>query len=56
MNHGELDKRIIGVIHELSLTLWKKASIMKLGHLKREVCLPKNLHVLLLKHLGGVFA
>lgn len=55
VNDGELekDKRRIGVIHEfLSLTLWKKASIMKLGHLKRELCLPEKLNVLLLKHPG----
>ncbi|KAL4586400.1 hypothetical protein LXL04_011036 [Taraxacum kok-saghyz] len=53
-SESELEnKRAIGVIHELlSLTLWKKASIMKLGHFKRELCLPEKLNVLLLKHPG----
>lgn len=63
INHGnwstwstgstESEKRTIGLVHELlSLTLWKKASIMKLGHFKRELCLPEKLNVLLLKHPG----
>nr|XP_043608028.1 protein WHAT'S THIS FACTOR 1 homolog, chloroplastic [Erigeron canadensis] len=49
----ELEKRTIGLLHEfLSLTLWKKASIMKLGHFRREFRLPEKLNVLLLKHPG----
>ncbi|KVH99620.1 Plant organelle RNA recognition domain-containing protein [Cynara cardunculus var. scolymus] len=49
----ELEKRTIGLVHEfLSLTLWKKASIIKLGHFRREFCLPEKLNVLLLKHPG----
>ncbi|XP_071703341.1 protein WHAT'S THIS FACTOR 1 homolog, chloroplastic [Rutidosis leptorrhynchoides] len=49
----ELEKRTIGLLHELlSLTLWKKASIMKLGHFKKEFRLPDKLNVLLLKHPG----
>ncbi|KAL8243241.1 hypothetical protein R6Q59_009499 [Mikania micrantha] len=49
----ESEKRTIGLLHEfLSLTLWKKASIMKLGHFKREFQLPEKLNVLLLKHPG----
>ncbi|XP_076907163.1 protein WHAT'S THIS FACTOR 1 homolog, chloroplastic-like [Bidens hawaiensis] len=49
----ESEKRTIGLVHEfLSLTLWKKASIMKLGHFKREFQLPEKLNVLLLKHPG----
>ncbi|KAM3361154.1 hypothetical protein P3S68_016008 [Capsicum galapagoense] len=32
-----MDKRTVGLVHELlSLTLWKKASIFKLGHFRRE--------------------
>ncbi|KAJ0790610.1 putative plant organelle RNA recognition domain-containing protein [Helianthus annuus] len=49
----ESEKRTIGLLHEfLSLTLWKKASIMKLGHFTREFRLPERLNVLLLKHPG----
>lgn len=49
----EMDKRTVGVVHELlSLTLWKKASIFKLGHFRRELCLPEKLNVFLLKHPG----
>lgn len=49
----EMEKRTIGLVHEfLSLTLWKKASIIKLGHFRRELCLPEKLNVLLLKHPG----
>ncbi|KAK1406828.1 hypothetical protein QVD17_38436 [Tagetes erecta] len=49
----ESEKRTICLLHEfLSLTLWKKASIMKLGHFKREFHLPEKLNVLLLKHPG----
>lgn len=49
----EMVKRTVGLVHELlSLTLWKKASIVKLSHFKREFCLPEKLNVLLLKHPG----
>ncbi|XP_059626279.1 protein WHAT'S THIS FACTOR 1 homolog, chloroplastic-like [Cornus florida] len=49
----EMEKRIVGLVHEvLSLTLWKKVSIMKLCHFRREFCLPEKLNVLLLKHPG----
>lgn len=49
----EMEKRTVGLIHEiLSLTLWKKASIMKLGHFSREFGLPAKLNTLLLKHPG----
>ncbi|XP_031251804.1 protein WHAT'S THIS FACTOR 1 homolog, chloroplastic-like [Pistacia vera] len=49
----EMEKRIVGLVHELlSLTLWKKMSIVKLGHFKREFGLPEKLNVLLLKHPG----
>lgn len=47
------EKRAVGVVHELlSLTLWKKASIVKLGHFKREFGLPEKLNALLLRHPG----
>ncbi|OVA17025.1 Plant organelle RNA recognition domain [Macleaya cordata] len=49
----EMEKRVVGLVHELlSLMLWKKASIVKLGHFKREFNLPEKLNVLLLKHPG----
>ncbi|KAL5994848.1 hypothetical protein ACLOJK_024905 [Asimina triloba] len=49
----ETEKRVVGVVHELlSLTLWKKASIMKLGHFQREFGFPEKLNLLLLRHLG----
>ncbi|KAK9154574.1 hypothetical protein Sjap_002054 [Stephania japonica] len=49
----EMEKRAVGLVHELlSLTLWKKASIVKLGHFRREFSLPERLNVLLLRHLG----
>ena len=49
----EMEKRIISLVHELlSLTLWKKLSIVKLGHFRREFGLPEKLNVLLLKHPG----
>lgn len=49
----EMEKRNVGLVHELlSLTLWKKASIVKLGHFRREFFLPDRLNVLLLKHPG----
>ncbi|XP_022134176.1 protein ROOT PRIMORDIUM DEFECTIVE 1 isoform X3 [Momordica charantia] len=49
----EMEKRTVGLIHEiLSLTLWKKASIMKLSHFSREFGVPAKLNGLLLKHPG----
>ncbi|XP_057427537.1 protein WHAT'S THIS FACTOR 1 homolog, chloroplastic [Lotus japonicus] len=49
----EMEKRNVGLVHELlSLTLWKKCSIVKLGHFRREFLLPDRLNVLLLKHPG----
>ncbi|KAJ4951798.1 hypothetical protein NE237_028630 [Protea cynaroides] len=49
----EMEKRAVGLVHELlSLTLWKKASIVKLEHFRREFRLPERLNVLLLKHPG----
>ncbi|VFQ85117.1 unnamed protein product [Cuscuta campestris] len=49
----DMDKRTVGLVHELlSLSLWKKASIVKLGHFRREFCLPEKLNALLLKHPG----
>ncbi|KAL5994844.1 hypothetical protein ACLOJK_024901 [Asimina triloba] len=49
----ETEKRVVGVVHELlSLTLWKKASIMKLGHFQREFGFPEKLNLLLLRHPG----
>lgn len=49
----EMEKRTVGLVHELlSLTLWKKASIIKLGHFRREFVLPERLNALLLKHPG----
>ncbi|PHU20107.1 hypothetical protein BC332_11258 [Capsicum chinense] len=48
-----MDKITVGLVHELlSLTLWKKASIFKLGHFRREFCFPEKLNVFLLKHPG----
>ncbi|RWW49675.1 hypothetical protein BHE74_00044126 [Ensete ventricosum] len=47
----ESEKRAVGVVHEiLSLSLWKKASILKLEHFKREFGLPVRLNLLLLRH------
>lgn len=49
----EMDKRNVALVHELlSLTLWKKHSIAKLGHFRREFSFPEKLNVLLLKHPG----
>lgn len=49
----EMDKRTVGLVHELlSLALWKKLSIVKLSHFRREFNLPDRLHILLLKHPG----
>ncbi|KAI8525820.1 hypothetical protein RHMOL_Rhmol13G0260300 [Rhododendron molle] len=49
----EMEKRTVSLVHELlSLTLWKKLSIVKLGHFGREFRLPEKLNVLLLKHPG----
>lgn len=50
---SEKEKRTVALVHELlSLTLWKKMSIMKLGHFRREFALPEKMNVLLLKHPG----
>lgn len=47
------EKRTVGMVHELlSLTLWKKLSIMKLERFKREFRLPEQLNRLLLHHPG----
>lgn len=47
----ESEKRRVGVVHEiLSLTLWKKASILKLEHFSAEFGLPQKLNMLLLRH------
>lgn len=59
-DHGDLvegsqesEKRSVGLVHELlSLTLWKKLSIVKLSHFKREFGLPEKLNAMLLKHPG----
>lgn len=49
----ENEKRTVALVHELlSLTLWKKMSIVKLGHFRREFALPEKLNVLLLQHPG----
>ncbi|KAK7395293.1 hypothetical protein VNO78_15844 [Psophocarpus tetragonolobus] len=49
----EIEMRHVALVHELlSLTLWKKFSIVKLGHFTREFSLPDRLNVLLLKHPG----
>lgn len=49
----EMEKRAAGLVHEfLSLTLWKKASIVKLGHFAKEFALPEKLNVFLLRHPG----
>ncbi|KAG0477557.1 hypothetical protein HPP92_012276 [Vanilla planifolia] len=45
------EKRTVGVVHELlSLMLWKKASILKLEHFRREFGLPQKLNLVLLRH------
>uniref|UniRef100_A0A1D1XCG1 Serine/threonine-protein kinase Nek9 n=1 Tax=Anthurium amnicola TaxID=1678845 RepID=A0A1D1XCG1_9ARAE len=45
------EKRAVGMVHELlSLTLWKKLSIVKLGHFRREFALPEKVNLLLLRH------
>lgn len=47
----ESEKRAVGMVHELlSVTLWKKLSVVKLGHFRREFCLPGRLDSLLLRH------
>lgn len=49
----EMEKRVVGLVHELlSLTLWKKASIKKLEHFRREFGLPEKLNAVLLRHPG----
>lgn len=50
-DNQETEKRAVGVIHEiLSLSLWKKVSIFKLEHFKKEFGLPDRLNLLLLRH------
>ncbi|XP_072953535.1 protein WHAT'S THIS FACTOR 1 homolog, chloroplastic [Typha angustifolia] len=45
------EKRAVGVVHELlSLTIWKKLSVVKLGHFKREFGLSQELNRMLLRH------
>ncbi|CAF2072675.1 BnaC01g21090D [Brassica napus] len=49
----ESEKRSVGLVHELlSLTLWKKLSMVKLSHFKKEFALPEKLNGMLLKHPG----
>ncbi|KAG9444321.1 hypothetical protein H6P81_015661 [Aristolochia fimbriata] len=48
-----MEKRAVALVHELlSLMLWKKASIVKLGHFKREFALPEKLNSMMLRHPG----
>lgn len=48
---GDVEKRAVGMVHELlSLTLWKKASILKLEKFRREFGLPEKLNLLLMRH------
>ncbi|KAL4182739.1 hypothetical protein AMTRI_Chr11g151750 [Amborella trichopoda] len=55
-NENFKEKRDVGLIHEiLSLTLWKKASLVKLGHFKREFILPDRLDIMLIKHPGILY-
>ncbi|KAJ4764009.1 Ubiquitin carboxyl-terminal hydrolase family protein [Rhynchospora pubera] len=50
-NQMDEEKRTVAMVHELlSLTLWKKLSILKLEHFKREFGLPEQLNRLLLHH------
>jgi Plant organelle RNA recognition domain len=52
-NWMDEEKSAVGMVHELlSLTLWKKLSIMKLEHFKREFGLPEQLNRLLFRHTG----
>ncbi|CAN6164328.1 unnamed protein product [Urochloa humidicola] len=47
----EAEKRAVAVVHELlSLTLWRKMSILKLEHFKREFGLPEDTARMLLRH------
>ncbi|CAH8386774.1 unnamed protein product [Eruca vesicaria subsp. sativa] len=49
----ESEKRSVGLVHELlSLTLWKKMSMVKLSHFKKEFGLPERLNGMLLRHPG----
>ncbi|GJN29064.1 hypothetical protein PR202_gb17256 [Eleusine coracana subsp. coracana] len=48
---AEVEKRAVAVVHELlSLTLWKKMSILKLEHFRREFGLPEDTARMLLRH------
>jgi hypothetical protein len=47
----EAEKRAVAMVHEfLSLTLWKKMSILKLEHFRREFGLPENTARMLHRH------
>ncbi|XP_078439404.1 ubiquitin carboxyl-terminal hydrolase family protein [Wolffia australiana] len=47
----ESEQRAVSVVHELlSITLWKKLSIVKLGKFRKEFSLPDRLGNLLLRH------
>lgn len=48
---AEAEKRAVAVVHELlSLTLWKKMSVLKLEHFRREFGLPEDTARMLLWH------
>ncbi|KAF0904089.1 hypothetical protein E2562_031765 [Oryza meyeriana var. granulata] len=48
---ADAEKRAVAVVHELlSLTLWKKMSVLKLEHLRREFGLPEDTARMLLRH------
>ena len=48
---AEAEKRAVAVVHELlSLTLWRKMSILKLEHFRREFGLPEDTARMLLQH------
>ncbi|KAL5225526.1 hypothetical protein ABZP36_012165 [Zizania latifolia] len=48
---SEAEKRAVAVVHELlSLTLWKKMSVLKLEHFRREFGLPEGTARMLLRH------
>ncbi|WVZ74089.1 hypothetical protein U9M48_022314 [Paspalum notatum var. saurae] len=48
---ADAEKRAVAVVHELlSLTLWRKMSILKLEHFRREFALPEDTVRMLLRH------
>ncbi|XP_047067564.1 protein WHAT'S THIS FACTOR 1 homolog, chloroplastic-like [Lolium rigidum] len=48
---AEAEKRAVAVVHEfLSLTMWRKISVMKLEHFRWEFGLPEDIGRLLLRH------